>query len=325
MKMKFTLSILALFLSLSCFSQADPPPPAIYDSISVLQPNSDTINVFANDTGYDVDSLCISFIYGSPAFSIVSCTGVFYHPDSSFVGNDTCWLVVCDTANRGLCDTSVLVVTSLANGALLPVANFINDSIYNYPNNLFACSNDLSAYNYYVIKNTSLNSDSFLWVFSPKDSYFSCQDSVRQSDTDSLMFNFTEIFPFESDCGEPDSVSVCLTAFNKFGSNTTCAIICHVLWEGITEVPLFGINIYPNPANNILVINMEQNTDAITNDYAAIEIYNSIGERAQAIPRGGQQKLLNIPISGLAGGIYMAAIMDNKGVIRTLGKFSIIR
>ncbi|MCW3125835.1 MAG: hypothetical protein JWO03_1493 [Bacteroidetes bacterium] len=96
-------------------------------------------------------------------------------------------------------------------------------------------------------------------------------------------------------------------------------------FDGITEVPLSHISIYPTPASNTLVIDMQQNTDAVSSHYTSIDIYNTLGQKVHTISKQSSSKIINIPITSLPDGIYLATISDATGAGRMLGKFTIAK
>ena len=70
---------------------------------------------------------------------------------------------------------------------------------------------------------------------------------------------------------------------------------------------------------------MLHNTDNITTNYTAIQIYNAIGQQVLSQPRTGQYKLVNIPVTALPEGMYLATLINGNGVRSTLGKFTVVR
>ncbi|HWB62114.1 MAG TPA: PKD domain-containing protein, partial [Chitinophagales bacterium] len=266
-------------------SQQHLAPVAVDDTASVLQPNGGTINVTANDHSPSNDAFCITAVYGSNYFSQQGCNNVTFAPDSTFTGNDTAWYVVCNTNQPTLCDTAMLVVTDHQNPALLPVVSFTDS--------LVVCDGG-------YFTNTSANGAGAVWVF---------HDIPTNPGTDSTM---TGNFVHYEDVPYSNSViQVCLTVTNQFGSVSKCDTV-QFGCEGINELQLAGINMYPNPAASQLVIDMSRNTDAITSNYTAIEIYNAIGEKVMAVNKT-QGKTVKLDVAALPAGIYLAAIVDGNG------------
>jgi PKD repeat protein len=278
---------------------ANNSPVATNDTASVLQPNSEIINVAANDVDPDGNPLCITSIYGNTAyFTILNCDSILYHPDSTFVGTDSVYYIICDNGTPQLCDTAKLLVSSNFNSALLPSASFTN-SIFYYE----FCFG-------YTFKNTSIQYDSVIWNFHPlnttADSFYNNVDSVR----------------YYGNVSNHDTIQVCLTAINSFGSSSVCDTVHIFCQEGISEAILSDISIYPNPASNLLTINMRNSNDVAVSNYSAVELYNILGEKVKAIAGDRNKKLVSISVSDLPQGIYVATLTDAKGVRKTLGRFT---
>ena len=276
-------------------------PVATGDTASTTQPNSVTINVVANDVDAIGDTLCVLSITGSNFFSldVSKCGNIIFTPDFSFTGNDTCLYVVCDNGNPVLCDTGSLVVEVQSNPSLLPFVD-----LYTYP---IFCQGILAV-------NNSTNSDSSILNFRQliccsvyPDSMFYNQDSVE--------------YAFGDDGKQWE---VCLTSYNQFGSSSVCDTIVTGC-EGISEISLSNIFLFPNPANNVLSIDMQNNSDEITRSYAAIEIVNVLGEKQKSFSRKGTAKTVLLDVADLPNGVYLATIVSGKQERRMLGKFTINR
>jgi len=285
-------------------------PVATDDNTIVSQPNGVVRNVGNNDTDPDGDNICITSVYGSPAFAdagIGNCTSIRYTPDSTFTGSDTCWYIICDNGSPVLCDTGMFVVNSIANPALLPVASFSFNC--NYGSSLHV---DLI--------NTSSNSTGLAqWKITQTAFMHAYPDSLFLMTGDTV--SFTPVL--RSELAYPDSVFACLVVSNAFGQDSTCQYTCLVVWESIREISLSGIQLYPNPANNIITIDMTLNQEEATRNYSAIEIYNALGERVKLVGENTNKgnKLVNISLAELTGGMYQASLLDSKGTRRSLGRF----
>lgn len=281
-------------------SAANSAPSAVDDNESVLQPSPLTVNVGLNDVDPNGDNFCVTEVYGNPAFSIAptgNCTSVLYTPDSTFTGNASCYYVICDNGSPVLCDTGILVVTSNANPALLPVADLSWNGLW--------CNGVL-------INNNSTQSSSATVTIHP----------LTGTDADSI-YNITDTIHYFSSTPSDASLSIqiCLTATNQFGTSTKCDT-AEFYCEGINETMLAGISLYPNPANNVLSVDMSRNQDEITRSYAAIEIYNALGEKVKTLNRKGDGKLIAIPVADLPNGIFVATLLDVTGTRKTLGRFT---
>ncbi|HLP19658.1 MAG TPA: Ig-like domain-containing protein, partial [Chitinophagales bacterium] len=274
-------------------------PTAVNDVATALQPDGTLVNVTANDIT-PVNPVCVTSIYGGDgAFVINGCNSIDYTPDSLFTGNDTVWYVICDNGHPTWCDTAMLVVTSNANPALLPEASFTWN---------FELCNGV------IITNTSDNYSSASIVIHPLDGQ---QADSTYSITNTI--HYYSSFPMNPSL----NIQICLTAVNQFGSQNFCDT-ANFICEGINDISLSGIQLYPNPAQNNITIDMSKNDDDATRNYAAIEIFNAIGEKVKVVSGDGN-KLVTISVSELPEGMYMATLLDAKGTRRTLGRFTVAR
>jgi hypothetical protein len=273
-------------------------PLAVRDTASVLQPNSKIINVGSNDSDPDGNAFCVTTVYGSANFSVAltgNCTSVKYAPDSLFIGKDSCWYVICDNGTPSLCDTAMLVVQSLYNPALLPVASTIVSQVL--------C-------NGFTIVSTSQNADSLVWKF---QAIGGALDSTVVNE-DSVVFKMK---------GNPLYLNeqVCINVYNKYGTSQKCDTVKKIC-VGIESISMEGIKLYPNPTNNIITIDMSENEEEISRNFTAIEIYNLLGEKVKIQERKDAVKLITISLVDLPNGMYLASILDDsKGAKRMLGRF----
>ncbi len=270
-------------------------PLAVRDTASVLQPNSKIINVGNNDSDPDGNAFCVTTVYGSANFSVAvtgNCTSVKYAPDSLFIGKDSCWYVICDNGTPSLCDTAVLVVQSLYNKALLPVASTI---IY-----------DMNCGGFKIIS-TSLNADSLVWKFQDLRGLISTVINI-----DTVIFKNADSYDLRG--------QVCLTIYNKYGTSQKCDSVFGMC-SGIEFISMEGIKLYPNPTSNLITIDMSENEEEISRNFTAIEIYNLLGEKVKIQERKDAAKLITISLADLPNGMYLASILDSKGAKRMLGRF----
>ena len=323
--MKKMLLLIAVLISLNGHAQSLRAMP---DTFTVLQASVDTFDLTANDSIPVGDSVCISLVGSPSGFSVLNCNSIIFQPDSFFTGRDTIRYVLCDTA--GICDTTTVLVNVNPNLALLPVAGFKQDSTLPYLGigshyHLFSCQGlYIPECPTYRCVNTSSNFDSIIWqLTSIGPSY--CQDSVLYFETDTILINLDLLSQTYHFCYTPHLI-LRLKAYNRFGvvtiSDTSCQIeIC----EGIAEVPLANIHIYPNPADKVLTIDMRQNNDAISLNYASIYVYDDLGQRVRSIPRHDSSRLVEIPVASLPDGIYLSTITDATGREMMLGRFTVVK
>ena len=289
-------------------------PVATDDTASTTQPNSITVNVVANDFDADVaDTLCVSILSLSNHFSTDStnCQNIIYTPDSSFVGNDTCLYMVCDNGNPVLCDTAMLIVSVTACSP--PLFN-LNPSC--------GANSDFCYWSGYIVT-AGLTSDSIHWHITSLDNIAFIDTSIVNDDTLSYSFGFP-IQGVDIDLPLNFEYIICATAQNSCGSNTICDTIS-VRWLSISEISLSNISLFPNPANNVLTIDMQNNSDEITRSYSSIEIVNVLGEKQKSISRKGTGKTVSLDVADLPNGVYLVAIISYKHERRVLGKFTISR
>ncbi len=287
----------------------------VYDTTT--QPSPITFNITAQDSSASGDSFCVTSIYPPAGFTIVNCNDVTYTPDSSFTGNDTVHYVICNTGQPALCDTAEVIVTVEPHS----VPCQLTDSIKVICGGQIGSGHDFSC-GFVITSTTEFSSpvDSFSW-------------SLTGPSLDTVFHNLDTLILAGPDYGGMSNVIIqiqhqyllCLSAYSSnCGTATFCDTVA--VWEeGINDLTLSNISIYPNPANNVLTVDMLHNTDDITADYTAIQIYNAIGQQVLSKPRDNQYKLVNIPVTDLPEGMYLATIVDSKGVRRTLGKFTVVR
>lgn len=284
-------------------------PTASNDAVTILQPADTTVNVTANDAaGSTGNSFCITAINGSSNFTVSGCNNIVFNADSSFTGTDVVTYIICDNSLPTLCDTATLTVTVTPNAELLPVASFTPP---------FDCQATEWAYANNTLINTSTNSDSVSWNFTAINSQ--CQDSTETLLGDTIVFQFRNLL--NSGCSFFQA-ELCVTAYNNFGSTTICDTICNISWLGINEISLSNISLYPNPTTGYITIDMNNNEDEITRNYATIEIYNVLGEKQKTFARTGNSKTANLNVIELPQGMYVATLLGASGERRVLGKFT---
>jgi hypothetical protein len=91
---------------------------------------------------------------------------------------------------------------------------------------------------------------------------------------------------------------------------------------GIAEISQNSIQIFPNPANDKLFIDLKDNQDLFSESNAAIEIYDLLGKRAaQFAATTAKRQMIAIDISGLPVGTYIITTKNNDKQT-TIGRFS---
>jgi hypothetical protein len=260
-------------------------PIATNDTASTVQLMSVSVNVLTNDVDADGDTLCIKSIIASPRFAMdtTGCSSITFSADSFTMGNDTCYYIVCDNDTLPLCDTGMMVVNTGINHSLLPIADFV----ISFEN--FTC------YNLTTINTSIGDTGKAVWVFKPQ---FGQPDMTLYGDTGYyLNFNMWGYY------GE-----VCLYVSNQFGSDSVCHSYQYIC-EGVSEISLPDVRLYPNPVANELNITVDESLVG-----AQLNIYNINGE----LLRGSQVQTLKFKLKtdNLPVGLYIAEIKTKEASVR---------
>ncbi len=288
------------------------PPVAVNDAASVTQPNSLVVNVGTNDSDPNGNNICVTAVYGSAAFAVAAtgnCTSVEFAPDSTFTGNDTCWYILCDNGTPVLCDTGMLVVT--VNPCAAPTLTLTYYCKYPVLQGGCYCGD-------VVATGQGINS---LITWSLTSAYSTAYDTTLVND-DTLSVGLSYCTGTEITPADELFFRVCATVQTICGSVTVCDTI-DVRTESISEIALSNISLYPNPAGNMLTIDMTENEDEITRSYSSIEVYNTLGEKVKAIQRKDESRIATFSVADLANGIYVVTLTGANGQRSTLGRFTV--
>lgn len=273
-------------------------PIAVDDVYTVLQASSQILHVAGNDVDTDGDNICVTEVWGSTyATEYIggTCDMILFEPDSTFTGNDTAYYTLCDDGAPVLCDTGMVVFTVTQDTALLPVPSFTSYQSGN-------CGQAT-----YI--NTSQGATgSASWLFTSLVSQYT---DTASGDT----VVYLNPVPLS------DVVEATITVSNQFGSvqlKDTLILVC----SSINDISLSNISLYPNPTNSYINIDMSNNDDEITRSYAAIEIYNALGQKHKTFARNGTTAVVNLNVTELPQGMYVATILSNNGGRMLLGRFT---
>ncbi|MFN8288142.1 MAG: Ig-like domain-containing protein [Chitinophagales bacterium] len=289
------------------------PPDANNDTASTTQGTYISVDVVANDSDPNNDSLCITGVSGSFGFGVNSndCHKIDYTPDSSFTGNDTCYYWVCDNGNPVLCDSGMLVVT-------------VN-----------ACTLNDFGLGVFCADDTPISTDGCPWCLklvamgAPNASvqwhimeYWNSIPDTTLIGTDTLIMSL----PSGSGCPNAQLVVpyhanwiVCATLQGACGSITHCDTVL-INWESINDLDVANAKIYPIPASTTVTIDMS--SSPITERYA-IDILNSNGTTVKTIAKNN--KVCVLDVSDLSPGIYLATLRINRNERQLIGRFTIQR
>ncbi len=277
------------------------PPKAIKDTASVTQPGSVSINVLANDINYNAsDTVCVTGVWGTPAGweTVQGCTQVLFHPlNSSFTGLDTFYYRSCDTRLTTLCDTGMVVVNVLP-APVPPIASFT--ATHN------GCLGG-------TFVNHSLNADSLFWSFS--------QIGATGTPFDTTIINANLIgVPSTTTSFSLGKFSICLTAKNAHGTSQICDTFTFSC-SGINEISASDYRIYPNPASEMIQLDLSRIDPTTMKGLTDIVIYNMLGEKLKTM----SIDQTSISVKDLSNGVYMIAVMDKDQNRKILNKFEVMR
>ena len=269
-------------------------PIAVNDNYLVPVPNDTLLRVTNNDTiGDNSIGYCITEILdgASNNFSIIGCNRIRFGGDSTLTDTLTIDYVICDIDVHTLCDTASLTIIPVH----LPQAHF---------EVLFE---NLNCYSLTTVNTSLYETDSVKWLFT---SQWSGQDTA-------VIYGDTAYYLNMNMYGYYGTV--CIYVSNEYGADTMCKQLSYIC-EGINEIGLSGIKLYPIPTSSMLSIDMLANTDEITQNYSGIEVYDVLGKRV-IWHKGNHTKIANIDVSNLGMGIYTAILLGKSSERRSLGRF----
>ncbi len=99
------------------------------------------------------------------------------------------------------------------------------------------------------------------------------------------------------------SYVVCLTATNTYGSNEMCKTISTT---AIDNIAIIQLNLFPNPANDFVVVDLAGNSIDIA------EVYNILGEKMQITYQQIENGELKINTSSLSAGNYIVKMSNDE-------------
>jgi len=111
-------------------------------------------------------------------------------------------------------------------------------------------------------------------------------------------------------------------ATNSWGLTVDMAIwpiVCTGTVTSINESSLGEINIFPNPANNTLNVDLANYSDQKVN----IKLYNTVGELVKTLNNNASTQFVTIDLADVKSGIYFVNIQTENGT--TVRKISVIK
>ncbi|MBE9468226.1 MAG: endonuclease [Bacteroidetes bacterium] len=187
-------------------------------------------------------------------------------------------------------------------------ATFYASKQGNYYVEVFKNENS-STSSYFTLTLNNLPISNFSYVINGKTVSFTDKSSYGTS----FLWNFNDGFTNQSknpihSFSSYENYKVVYTVTNICGSTSSSQDIL-LKGNSINSIDEnHNINIYPNPANNILTLSTDSNNESV-------EIYNIIGEKVLSFYK--QNSTLQININNLKKGMYFIKICDNKLGIKT--------
>ncbi len=107
------------------------------------------------------------------------------------------------------------------------------------------------------------------------------------------------------------TLSYTYTDGNSCSNNDTAVVDVQLCGSGINHFTNNTVNIYPNPATDVLNIQT-----SVLSENSVLEIYNNLGQKVSSTLLKDNSTQLSI--SGLNSGIYEARIINNNAVVRQI-------
>lgn len=280
------------------YASAPSAPIAVNDTASVTQPGSVTIHVLANDINNNPpDTVCVTSVWGSPSGweTVQGCSDVVFHAfDTTFTGLDTFYYVSCDTRHTTLCDTGMVVVNVLPAPGQLS-AGFIATG--------GACGTDL-------LINASVSATSFTWYL--REAYPGSFDTVVSNIDTLIPYNINAQF-------QNSTYYVCLMARAGTDSVETCDTV-QFICLGINDITASQYKIYPNPASDLIQVDLSHMDQATLASLSEIAVYDMLGDKLKTL----SVSQTSIPVGDLSDGLYLIGVVDKNQNKKILGKFEVI-
>ena len=284
------------------YPSAPSAPIAVNDTASVTEPGSVTIHVLANDINNNPpDTVCVTSVWGTPSGweTVQGCSDVVFQAlDTTFSGLDTFYYRSCDTHYPTLCDTGMVVVNVLPAPVTLPFSA-------GYYATGGGCGADL-------LINASDSATSFTWYLS----------EAYPGSFDTAINNIDTLIPFDLGAQFQNATYyICLTA--RAGSSDTLQTCDTVqfICLGINQITASEYKIYPNPASDMIQLDLTHIDQATIASLSEIAVYDVLGEKLKTQP----VSQTSISVGDLSDGVYMVGVIDKNQNKKILGKFEVLR
>ena len=90
---------------------------------------------------------------------------------------------------------------------------------------------------------------------------------------------------------------------------------------GINEISQSDFRIYPNPASELIQLDLSHVDRATLNELTEIVVYNLLGEKVKALPIS--QTIISV--KDMSNGTYLIGVMDKNQSRKILGKFDVLK
>ena len=90
---------------------------------------------------------------------------------------------------------------------------------------------------------------------------------------------------------------------------------------GINEINPSDYRIYPNPASDMVLLDMSHIDQNTLNELTEIVVYNLLGEKVKSLPINQT----TISVKDLSNGTYLIGVMDKNQSRKILGKFDVLK
>ncbi len=271
-------------------------PVAFDDTVSLNQGGTIIFHVAGNDIDPDGDNVCMTSVWGSTFVTEQiggSCDMVLIAPDTCFSGTFTFNYAICDNGNPALCDTGLVTAT------VVPDASLVAQSFFDISQVVYDCSS-------ITAPNASTNYTSSQWIVHVQSS--STYDTISSNNL--LLQNLSNVF---------SPIEICLTVSNQCSSNTFCNTY-NAVCDGLYDVPLSIIKVYPNPASQQITVSV---LDKDLNGDIDVVIADIQGRRLKQQKFNSTDGITTISVNDLAAGFYTLTLQNTNGQLIGRSKFTI--
>jgi hypothetical protein len=118
-------------------------------------------------------------------------------------------------------------------------------------------------------------------------------------------------------------IQVCLTVSNGHGDVAQKCDTIYQACTGIESIEAAKVSIYPNPANDKVMIDLSNADENTIKDIQAVELYSILGEKLKTVSVNGSS--VAIAVSDLTAGTYLVGLRSGGQNKMIVGKIMIAR